>query len=189
MEETVFYVLGIGLVVVAVALSAIGLRWEGFPGSRGLQVGVAVALTALVGATGTFAWLSAEEEQEHREAELSAEEAEQAEGEPAEEEGDVAETPTAPEGVDGAQVFVDAGCGGCHTLEAAGTTAQTGPNLDGALPGQSPSEVETSIVDPNKDVAEGFPPNVMPDNFGETLTPEELEALVQYLVENAGAGA
>src|SRR5918996_2734561 len=35
----------------------------------------------------------------------------------------------------GAQLFADNGCGNCHTLEAAGTTGTTGPNLDEVQPG------------------------------------------------------
>jgi mono/diheme cytochrome c family protein len=31
-------------------------------------------------------------------------------------------------------VFASAGCGGCHTLEAAGSTGAVGPNLDEAKP-------------------------------------------------------
>lgn len=34
----------------------------------------------------------------------------------------------------GKQVFMDAGCGGCHTLADAGTNGQVGPNLDQAKP-------------------------------------------------------
>src|SRR5919106_78510 len=34
----------------------------------------------------------------------------------------------------GAQLFADNGCGNCHTLEAAGTTGTTGPNLDELQP-------------------------------------------------------
>jgi cytochrome c553 len=34
----------------------------------------------------------------------------------------------------GAAVFADAGCGGCHTLEAAGSSGSLGPNLDEAGP-------------------------------------------------------
>ncbi len=32
----------------------------------------------------------------------------------------------------GEQVFASAGCGGCHTFEAAGSTGSVGPNLDDA---------------------------------------------------------
>jgi mono/diheme cytochrome c family protein len=34
----------------------------------------------------------------------------------------------------GAQVFADAGCGGCHTLAAAGSTGTVGPSLDALKP-------------------------------------------------------
>ncbi|MGH2951513.1 MAG: c-type cytochrome, partial [Solirubrobacterales bacterium] len=62
--------------------------------------------------------------------------------------------------------------------------AQTGPDLDGALKGKSAEYIETSIVDPNAEIAEGFPPDVMPQTFGDDLTPEELTALVDYLVQS-----
>jgi mono/diheme cytochrome c family protein len=34
----------------------------------------------------------------------------------------------------GEEVFASAGCGGCHTLEAAGSSGSVGPNLDEAKP-------------------------------------------------------
>src|SRR3990170_3169042 len=34
----------------------------------------------------------------------------------------------------GEAVFAEAGCGGCHTLQAAGTSGASGPNLDGLRP-------------------------------------------------------
>jgi cytochrome c553 len=34
----------------------------------------------------------------------------------------------------GEEVFASAGCGGCHTLEAAGSSGNVGPNLDDAQP-------------------------------------------------------
>ena len=82
MNETLFYVLGIGLVVVAVLVAAIGLRFE-VPGFQGVLVLGTAAFAALVVATGAFAWLNAEDEQEHHEAEL----AEAAEETAAEDEG------------------------------------------------------------------------------------------------------
>jgi hypothetical protein len=44
------------------------------------------------------------------------------------------------------------------------------------------------IVEPNAEIAKGYQPNVMPPNFGELLSPKELEDLVQYLIENSPAG-
>jgi mono/diheme cytochrome c family protein len=96
--------------------------------------------------------------------------------------------PTVPGGP-GAQVFANNGCGGCHTLAAAGSGGVTGPNLDEALvPGDSPSLIEEMVVDPNAEIAKGYPANVMPTSFGETLSKKELEDLVQYLIESTPAG-
>lgn len=88
----------------------------------------------------------------------------------------------------GAQVFANNGCGGCHTLAAAKSGGVTGPNLDEVLPGQSLDEIHEDIVDPNKVIAKGYPPNVMPQNYEETLTSKELEDLVQYLLDETSGG-
>jgi mono/diheme cytochrome c family protein len=89
----------------------------------------------------------------------------------------------------GAQVFASNGCGGCHTLAAAGSGGVTGPNLDESLaPGDSMAAIEEMIVDPNAKIAKGYPPNVMPQDFGETLSKKEIEDLVEYLIENTPAG-
>ncbi len=48
--------------------------------------------------------------------------------------------------------------------------------------------IETMIVDPDKEVAKGYPSGVMPSNFGELLNPKELEDLIQYLLDNTPAG-
>jgi len=88
----------------------------------------------------------------------------------------------------GAQVFANNGCGGCHTFKAAKSGGVTGPNLDEVLVGQSDAMVHESIVDPNKEIAKGYPPNVMPANFGEAISAKELEQLVEYLVENTPGG-
>jgi plastocyanin len=69
MEETLFYVFGIALVLSALALSAMGLRRERFPPSRIVLVGVVGYFVVLVGATTTFAVLNAREEQRKRDAE------------------------------------------------------------------------------------------------------------------------
>lgn len=89
----------------------------------------------------------------------------------------------------GAQVFANNGCGGCHTFKAAGSGGVTGPPLEEALlPGDTTAEIEEMVVNPNAKIAKGYPANVMPQNFGQTLSKKELEDLVQYLYENSGAG-
>jgi mono/diheme cytochrome c family protein len=60
------------------------------------------------------------------------------------EDSDTAEPPAATttengdgetgDAANGEQVYVAAGCGGCHTFEAAGSTGSVGPNLDDASP-------------------------------------------------------
>lgn len=91
--------------------------------------------------------------------------------------------PSVPGGP-GAQVFASNGCGGCHTLAEAETGGTTGPNLDEVLPGMTAAMVEKSITDPNAEIAKGFPPNVMPATYGDSLTPKELEDLAQYLLQS-----
>jgi mono/diheme cytochrome c family protein len=88
----------------------------------------------------------------------------------------------------GAQVFANNGCGGCHTLAEAKTGGVTGPNLDEVLPGQTAAMVHESIVDPNSVLAKGYPANVMPGNFEQSLSPKELEDLVEYLLESTSGG-
>jgi mono/diheme cytochrome c family protein len=88
----------------------------------------------------------------------------------------------------GAQVFANSGCGGCHTFAAAKAGGVVGPNLDEVLPGMSAAMVHESIVDPNEEIAKGFPPNVMPANYEQVISPKELDQLVEYLLENAGGG-
>jgi mono/diheme cytochrome c family protein len=84
--------------------------------------------------------------------------------------------------------FFAANCGGCHVLSQAGTTGTTGPDLDQALQGQSPMQISQSISDPNAVITPGYQPNVMPQNFDQSLTPEQLQQLTAYLQQATGGG-
>jgi mono/diheme cytochrome c family protein len=84
--------------------------------------------------------------------------------------------------------FFATNCGGCHTLAQAGTTGTTGPDLDDALKGMSAADITQSISDPNAKITAGYPANVMPQNFGQTLTPPQLQQLVAYLQQATGGG-
>jgi mono/diheme cytochrome c family protein len=95
----------------------------------------------------------------------------------------------------GKQVFTGiGGCGSCHTLAAAGTTGTVGPNLDTDLKTSCASAqskqvrgatlqdcIKTAIVSPYKYIPSGFKAGVMPANFGQTLKPNEITALVNFL--------
>jgi cytochrome c oxidase subunit 2 len=102
-----------------------------------------------------------------------------------------AETPD-EQATAGATVFEENGCGGCHEFAAAGSTGAAGPSLDDLAAvaeeqGEEPEAfVEESIVDPDAFVAKGYSAGTMPTNFGETLTPEEITALVTYLLGSTG---
>jgi cytochrome c oxidase subunit 2 len=83
----------------------------------------------------------------------------------------------------GGEVFSSAGCGGCHTFAAANSSGKTGPDLDDALQGKDAAFIHESIVNPNAEIAQGFGPNVMPQNYGETLTDKQIADLVAFLSE------
>ena len=86
----------------------------------------------------------------------------------------------------GAPVFANNGCSGCHILKAAGASGTTGPDLDQVIPGMSTAEVKKSIVDPDAEVTKGYPPGVMPQNFEQVISPQDLNALVKFLLKYAG---
>jgi mono/diheme cytochrome c family protein len=95
------------------------------------------------------------------------------------------EPPEAPGGP-GGQVFANNGCGACHTFAAAEAAGTTGPNLDEGLKGQSPQQIEESIVDPDAEITQGFQSGIMPTNYGDTIEAKDLKLLVDFLSENAG---
>ena len=122
-----------GLLIAFAILSAFYFprRNPDFPGNRlGLFILVSVVLFAgtMVGVV-VFA---AEEGEPH------SEEATQPQGgkEPPASTEQTTPGPSEPAGdaAAGEAVFASAGCGGCHTLEAAGSSGNVGPNLDEAKP-------------------------------------------------------
>lgn len=94
---------------------------------------------------------------------------------PAAETTDAVDTDMDAGAVDGAAVFASAGCGGCHTLAAAGSGGSVGPNLDDARP-----DVET-VVDT---VTNGR--GAMP-SFSDQLSDDEIQAVAEYVSSSAGS--
>ena len=98
-------------------------------------------------------------------------------------------TPSAPASpAVGKQVFTSAGCSSCHTFTPAGSTGKIGPNLNQLASyankaGQPlAAYVLAAIIHPPaKYVPPGYPTNVMPTSFGQTLTPTQISALVAFL--------
>ena len=95
----------------------------------------------------------------------------------------------------GKQVFTGVGgCGGCHTLAAAGTTGTAGPNLDKDLRANCATPqskkirgatlqkcIYTAITDPYAYIPAGYQAGVMPNNFKQSLKPSEIQALVNFI--------
>ena len=91
------------------------------------------------------------------------------------------EEPTATQRVTaepGRVVFAKLGCGSCHRLAAAGSTAEIGPDLDDRLPNHTASSLRAAIVDPPG----GY--SMMPEDFDDRTTDAELDALVTFLLES-----
>jgi mono/diheme cytochrome c family protein len=72
----------------------------------------------------------------------------------------------------GEEVFAQGGCGGCHVLEAAGTSGAVGPNLDDSKP---PFDL---VVDR---VTNGS--GVMP-SFKDQFSEEQIQNVAAYVVES-----
>lgn len=98
----------------------------------------------------------------------------------------------------GALVFSQNNCAGCHTMEAAGASGTTGPNLDDVIGKvflhgkddlKTPAGIKQAITDPNKTLAPGYPPSVMPQTFGQSITSQDLTNLVKFLQQCSGKGA
>jgi cytochrome c oxidase subunit 2 len=88
---------------------------------------------------------------------------------------------------DGKALFagVEPSCSSCHILSDAAADGTIGPNLDEVLKGQDAASIQKSIEEPSADVTNGFQDGIMPNNYSDTLQPEEIKALTDYLVEVA----
>jgi mono/diheme cytochrome c family protein len=92
-------------------------------------------------------------------------------------------------GPPGLQLFQSQGCAGCHTLK--GGANGTGPTLGtiGTVaatrkPGtEAAAYIRESIVAPNAFVVQGFQTGVMPQTYNQTLTAEQIDQLVAFLLE------
>lgn len=75
---------------------------------------------------------------------------------------------------DGAAIFASAGCAGCHALAAAGASGTVGPNLDETMP------TKELALDRITNGRGGMP------SFSGQLSEDEIDAVAQFVVDNAG---
>jgi mono/diheme cytochrome c family protein len=176
---------GTAAVFIAFALLAALVIPRGnpdFPGRRGLVPFIlvtAILTIAMLGAVEVFA------KEEHPETESPGETTPEPPPPPT---GTTTTTttttteqpPGSPEA--GKAVFASAGCGACHTFAPAGSSGSVGPDLSEALQGKDAAFIRQSIVDPNADITEGYSAGVMPQNFGQQLSPKQLDDLVAFLM-------
>ena len=73
-------------------------------------------------------------------------------------------------------------CLACHKV--AGQGGEIGPDLSNIGASKDREYLRRAILDPGADVAEGYPPGIMPPKYGEQLYAIELEMLVDYLAES-----
>jgi hypothetical protein len=93
-------------------------------------------------------------------------------------------------------LIMGSGCGSCHAMGDLGEARKVGPDLTGIglvaadrIPGMSAEEyLRASIVDPNAFIVPNCPngpcmPNIMPRDYRGFLSPDQVEILVAYLME------
>ena len=153
--------LAAGVLIVFAILSSFYFprRNPNFPGNR---LGVFVAIAALLFAVtmvGVVVFAAEEEEAAHA-TETGASPVTTTEAG-----GDATGDPAA-----GEAVFASAGCGGCHTLEAAGSTGAVGPNLDDSKPAAA------LVVERVTNGSGVMPP------FGDQLDEQQIQDVAAYVV-------
>ena len=77
----------------------------------------------------------------------------------------------------GPQLWSQAGCGGCHTLNAAGSTGNNGPNLDSLRPSA------TAVADQVTYGGGGMP------SFSGSLSSTDIQALATWVSQSAGGSS
>lgn len=103
----------------------------------------------------------------------------------------------------GKELFIDQGCGSCHTIEGI-SSGVVGPNLtdiglraeerakEAGLP-DGRTYIHDSIVAPNSFIVPDCPTGpcpsgVMPQDFGQKLSEDQINALVEFLLAQKGGG-
>jgi cytochrome c oxidase subunit 2 len=98
-------------------------------------------------------------------------------------------TGTAPSPQEGQQVAQSAGCLACHTVDGSPSVGPTWQGLfgstetlaDGSTVQVDEQYLHESIVDPNAKIVEGFAPGLMPQDYEQSLTEQEIQAIIEYI--------
>jgi mono/diheme cytochrome c family protein len=85
--------------------------------------------------------------------------------------------PAAANAATGPQLWSQSGCGGCHTLQAAGSSGTVGPNLDTLRPSAA------AVADQVTSGGGGMP------SFGGSLSATDIQALSRWVSRSAGGAS
>ena len=98
------------------------------------------------------------------------------------------DTPVAPP-VDGATLAQEQGCLGCHSTDGRDGIGPTWKGLvgkeekldDGTTVTVDDAYLRESILNPNAKIVERFVANLMPGNFRDRLSDQQIEAIIEYI--------
>lgn len=90
----------------------------------------------------------------------------------------------------GQTAFISGGCNACHAIPGL-SDAAVGPSLAEIkttaaerVPGLAAEDyIRQSIMEPNAYVVEGYQENLMPDNFSERFSDQQIDDLITFLLE------
>lgn len=105
-------------------------------------------------------------------------------------------TPRPIDGREPAEIILNAGCGSCHKIGSIGEAHKVGPDLSniGTVAAErvagvpAVAYIRQSILEPNAYIAPHCPngpclPNIMPQDYAQRLSPEQIETLVAFLLQ------
>ena len=90
----------------------------------------------------------------------------------------------------GKQLVEKNGCIACHSLDGSVIIGPSWKNLFGSsgefedntsIKSKDVVYITESILEPNKKIVKGFQPNLMPPNYSEIFTKEEITTIIAYL--------
>ena len=85
-------------------------------------------------------------------------------------------------------MWIEQGCGSCHTFEPANAHMPMGPDLQLSLHGKSRDYVRESIELPSKHASPGWGTGAMPEDYAQRIAPADLDLLVDFIVDGVRAG-
>ncbi|MEA2274345.1 MAG: Cytochrome c [Solirubrobacteraceae bacterium] len=87
----------------------------------------------------------------------------------------------------GRKLFADEGCDRCHAIAAVAADGALGPRLDTL--DEDPGDIAESIVQPRKEIVDGYPGKLMPTDFAARMSDDDIAALAAFVAAASGGEA